>query len=574
MNIKKKWFSLSLTGFHSTIWILLLSGCFKEVELYHPDDPFSNYYIYSNGNSCDSARHERINLNTAEIYWIWSDSSKKTIQSSADEIIIERFYLMQNDTIIDTSFLLPKNSMNSNSDTTGYCAGDTSYSFIDSTLIIETDYLYKIWVSNEYGQAKDYIVINYSHEFNKIDSLTLSQVYSDTSVICKWGGTDSIQDSIKLVWKYAGNDSILDIVIIDGDLEEAELINTKVILDTLTQIEFYYGALVNNTMIWQRNIMTDTLTLSFEKVNDLLVIPFQKGINRLTWRYDSEKIKPDSFVVILSSEDSITIPNAYTLTQVIGGLRYFVHYDKNPYDTQTFYSIYPKTTRNKGSRTMVDCRRNDVLEDYCYIDSGDDIGFYIGLFEMTVGEFIGIFNDQGWSPSYFFNNSSGWGGIIDSSNSGELVLDSVSFENHPIERLTWSLADSTAMVTGGRLPSHEEWKWAARAFSQDNRQYPWGNDDPENRCNYSSTGTVPVESMESGRVDIYLFQQIKGPFHMSGNVEEWVADSFTIRNNESRLVKGGKWSDNDTHWLLIETDSRKYTNVDAVGGLRIIKEFY
>jgi formylglycine-generating enzyme required for sulfatase activity/uncharacterized membrane protein YfcA len=115
--------------------------------------------------------------------------------------------------------------------------------------------------------------------------------------------------------------------------------------------------------------------------------------------------------------------------------------------------------------------------------------------------------------------------------------------DHPINCVTWSLADSYCRAQGQRLPSELEFEYAARGGDQQ-RTYPWGEEPPdETRLNACGTecskrvaefhggwstlydasdgfrGSAPVGSFPLGRGRW-------GHEDLSGNVWEWTIDVY------------------------------------------------
>ena len=74
-------------------------------------------------------------------------------------------------------------------------------------------------------------------------------------------------------------------------------------------------------------------------------------------------------------------------------------------------------------------------------------------------------------------------------------------EGQPINCVTWEQALAYCTAQGLRLPTEEEWEWAARAGSE-GRAYPWGDDPPEGQLCWSGklqrTGPCDVRTFEGG----------------------------------------------------------------------------
>ena len=107
--------------------------------------------------------------------------------------------------------------------------------------------------------------------------------------------------------------------------------------------------------------------------------------------------------------------------------------------------------------------------------------------------------------------------------------------NHPVVYVSWHAAEAYAKWAGKRLPTENEWEWAARG-GLEGKKYPWGDDpiDTE-KANYDFN----VEDT----VDVGQYPANKyGLKDMAGNVWEWCSDAYE-GDEDSRVLRGGSWLD-------------------------------
>jgi formylglycine-generating enzyme required for sulfatase activity len=133
-------------------------------------------------------------------------------------------------------------------------------------------------------------------------------------------------------------------------------------------------------------------------------------------------------------------------------------------------------------------------------------------------------------------------------------------ESHPVVRVTWHDAIAychwLSEVTGKpvTLPSEAEWEKAARG-AKGRREYPWGDEWDETKCNTDELGlggTTPVGIFPEG-VSPY------GCLDMAGNVWEW-----------TRSLWGEDGSEPDFKYPYTPTDGRE--NLEAGNGvLRVLR---
>ncbi|HNK63231.1 MAG TPA: SUMF1/EgtB/PvdO family nonheme iron enzyme [Anaerolineales bacterium] len=106
------------------------------------------------------------------------------------------------------------------------------------------------------------------------------------------------------------------------------------------------------------------------------------------------------------------------------------------------------------------------------------------------------------------------------SDNREEYFGQLEFQDYPVVYVTWTDATAYCQWAGRRLPTEAEWERAARG--DDKRNYPWGDELP-NEYNSNSNNLVG----DTSRVGSYA--EGASPFgilDMAGNVWEWVADRY------------------------------------------------
>jgi formylglycine-generating enzyme len=117
--------------------------------------------------------------------------------------------------------------------------------------------------------------------------------------------------------------------------------------------------------------------------------------------------------------------------------------------------------------------------------------------------------------------------------------------NHPMNCVDWEQAVSFCGAQGERLPTEDEWEWAARGQGR-GTIYPWGNDEPTTQLCWKQEGTCRVGSHPEG--------DAPGGFHdLSGNVWEWTS---SVSGAGGRIYRGGSWGSNEPRYLRASSWSR------------------
>jgi formylglycine-generating enzyme required for sulfatase activity len=110
---------------------------------------------------------------------------------------------------------------------------------------------------------------------------------------------------------------------------------------------------------------------------------------------------------------------------------------------------------------------------------------------------------------------------------------------NPMVCVDFGQAEAYCKAQKKRLPTTEEWEWAARAGAE-GRLFAWGNDDPADQlCWGTKAGSrkvsCPIGSFPKG-------DNPQGIHDLTGNVYEWTT-SASDKTSTIRHGRGGSWID-------------------------------
>ena len=105
--------------------------------------------------------------------------------------------------------------------------------------------------------------------------------------------------------------------------------------------------------------------------------------------------------------------------------------------------------------------------------------------------------------------------------------------DHPVVWVGLDDAREYAKWAGKRLPTEEEWQYAAQG--NDGREYPWGSGLWAGVCNLGETGgTTPVKLYKEGRSPL-------GCYDMCGNVWQWTESERSDGRTRFCIIRGGSY---------------------------------
>jgi len=116
-------------------------------------------------------------------------------------------------------------------------------------------------------------------------------------------------------------------------------------------------------------------------------------------------------------------------------------------------------------------------------------------------------------------------------------------EDHPINCVSATQAATFCKWAGKRLPSEEQWEFAAAGGSEQ-RKYPWGSAAPTNQPCWDRRGVgTCITTVDAGDVGVPGAGDVSrdGVLGLAGNVSEWTSTADTSLS-DMIAVHGGSWA--------------------------------
>jgi sulfatase modifying factor 1 len=128
-------------------------------------------------------------------------------------------------------------------------------------------------------------------------------------------------------------------------------------------------------------------------------------------------------------------------------------------------------------------------------------------------------------------------------------------DNHPVTHVSWNDANAYASWAGKRLPTENEWEYAARKDIPVSWRYTWGNNLSDSAGFHANVWQDTFPGTNYGLDGYYLTspvgafgKNVSGLTDVGGNVWEWCHDVYAPYKNspakfevldENKVLRGG-----------------------------------
>lgn len=207
-------------------------------------------------------------------------------------------------------------------------------------------------------------------------------------------------------------------------------------------------------------------------------------------------------------------------------------------------------------------------------------GFYIDRAPVTVGQFRQFVEETGYKTDAEKNRGAPL--LLE----GEWrIMEGVCWKNptakpppddfslHPVTQVTYNDAMAYCEWLGRRLPTEQEWEYAAKG-GQSITRYPWGDAESTAHAHVGGEATKAVMQYQANGYGLY---------DMAGNVWEWTGSYYQpypgnqMHNphfgTEYRVVRGGCWLHHLSHCIVAFRNANQPDRCYPTIGFRTVADF-
>jgi sulfatase modifying factor 1 len=119
--------------------------------------------------------------------------------------------------------------------------------------------------------------------------------------------------------------------------------------------------------------------------------------------------------------------------------------------------------------------------------------------------------------------------------------------SHPVNCVDWFEADAFCRAHGKRLPTEEEFEWAARGAERA-LTFPWGEAVPAGQVCWDGDGSTKGKGERKETCPVAAHPGARSPQgldDLAGNVREWTS----TESERFRVLRGGSWGDSLPEFL-------------------------
>jgi sulfatase modifying factor 1 len=145
--------------------------------------------------------------------------------------------------------------------------------------------------------------------------------------------------------------------------------------------------------------------------------------------------------------------------------------------------------------------------------------------------------------------------------------------DHPINCVDHEQATAYCAFVGRRLPTEEEWEYAARGT--DGRRFPWKGGDPAKQLCWNGEGNELGKGKHPSTCPVGSYPDGASPFgilDLAGNVWEWTSAAYCPYDKPDcgdarKVIRGGAWNNLVPSFVRAQDRSREAANArnDNVG---------